>query len=83
MELFNSSFSPASLARLIAEIADVITAEKRSMIQGADMSTSQLTSQFVKRDPSNRGQFASTFICPSLLVVFTMTRLWEFIQYSH
>lgn len=40
----NSCFSPASLARLIAEVADVTIAEQKSMIQVGDMSTSQLTS---------------------------------------
>ena len=40
----NSRFSPASLAGLIAEVADVTIAEQKSMIQFGDMSTSQLTS---------------------------------------
>lgn len=50
----NSSFSPASLVRLIGKICDVTIAEQRSMIQAGDMSTTQLTSPCVKSKQSHQ-----------------------------
>lgn len=53
----NSSFSPASLARLIGKSGDVTIAEQRSMIRAGDMSTTQLASPCVKyKQPVQSGQ---------------------------